>query len=519
MTKFIAFSLIPITILPILMFSPFNPPLRLGFAHRLDSSYRIIMTTRRLRFSIPYAQKLTLLASVPLIVAVAAIAVVVAAQSRALAEREINTLEIQLIEAKKVELRNYVTQARNGFYFIYGNAAPDDADAQKRVEQILSAMIYGEEGQFFVYHYDGTALVSPRETARIGQNFSGESDIEGTQVVDRLIEIARDGAGYHTYMWPKPSTGEMAQKIVYVTSFPSWQWAVGTGVFIDDVLASVATSRAEVEQRVERTFLYIGAIALIALLVVFATGMGLNLRERRLADAKLKKLTQRVFDAQEEERGRVARELHDGISQILVGVRYALDNARRRLDRGDPTAEAPLAKGIATLGQAISEVRRISRDLRPAVLDDLGLGPALRMLSEEFGQRTGIDVSFSTVVFRNRLDSNAKIALYRIAQEALTNIERHAKASHVTIDLRGHKSGATLLIKDDGAGFNQNAQTPGLGLRNMQERMDQLGGSLTLHTSPGNGVEIKASAPLTHMLPPPTAPAEGPKSTPRKTPA
>ncbi|WP_298862781.1 cache domain-containing protein [uncultured Sulfitobacter sp.] len=481
------------------------------------------MNVHRLRLHIPYAQKLTLLASVPLIVAVAAIAVVVAAQSRALAEREITTLETQLIEAKKVELRNYVTQARNGFYFIYGNAAPDDLEAQKQVEQILSAMIYGEEGQFFVYSYDGTAIVSPRETARIGGDFSGESDITGTPVVDRLIEIARDGAGYHTYMWPKPSTGEIAQKIVYVTSFPSWQWAVGTGVFIDDILASVATSRAEVEARVERTFLYIGAITFIALLVVFATGMGLNLRERRLADAKLKKLTQRVFDAQEEERGRVARELHDGISQILVGVRYALDNARRRLDRGDGSAHAPLAKGIETLGEAISEVRRISRDLRPGVLDDLGLGPALRMLSEEFGTRTGIIVEFSTVVFRNRLDNNAKIALYRIAQEALTNIERHANATHVTIDLRGHKRGATLRITDNGRGFSVNARTPGLGLRNMQERMDQLGGSLTLRTSPSNGVEIEAIAPLTHMLPPapatPDAEKQSQKRQTGKTPA
>jgi two-component system NarL family sensor kinase len=475
--------------------------LRFRFAQRADSSYRIKMT-RFPRLHIPYGQKLTLLASVPLIVAVAAIALVVAAQSRALAEREINALEMQLIEAKKAELRNYVTQARNGFYFIYGNAAPNDAEAKERVSQILSAMIYGEDGQFFVYDYDGTSIVSPRETERIGGNFRNETDMDGVPVVDRLIEIARDGAGYHTFTWPKPSTGKPAKKIVYVTSFPSWQWAVGTGVYIDDVLATVANSRAEVETRVQRTFQYIGAIALIALLVVFASGMGLNLRERRLADAKLKKLTQRVFDAQEEERGRVARELHDGISQILVGVRYALDNARRKLDRGDPAANAPLAKGISTLGEAISEVRRISRDLRPGVLDDLGLGPALRTLAEDFGKRTGIEVGYSTVVFRNRLDGDAKTALYRIAQEALTNIERHAGATHVSIDLRGHKRGATLLITDNGCGFIPNNRNQGLGLRNMQERMDQLGGLLYIRPAQGKGLEIEAFVPLTHLLPP-----------------
>ncbi|MGC1496719.1 MAG: cache domain-containing protein [Sulfitobacter sp.] len=460
---------------------------------------------RRLASFIPsYGQKLTLLAAVPLILAVAAIAALVAVQSRALAEREIATLEVQLIEAKKAELRNYVTQARNGFYFIYGSAAPNDDIAKAQVAQILAAMIYGDDGQFFVYDYDGNALVSPRQTERINQNWSGQKDSEGTPVVDELIRIARDGAGYHTYIWPKPSTGKHARMITYVTSFPSWRWAVGTGVFIDDVLASVATARADVEARVRRTFVYIGAITLTALLSVFGTGMIINLRERRLADAKLKKLTQRVFDAQEEERGRVARELHDGISQILVGVRYALDNARRRLERGDNTASEPLGKGIASLGEAITEVRRISRDLRPGVLDDLGLGPAIKTLSEEFQARTGITCHFDTVVFRNRLDNDAKIALYRIAQEALTNVERHSSASKVQIDLRGHTRGATLKISDNGKGLvaRNQARTPGLGLRNMQERMEQLGGTLRLRDVVGGGTAIEATVPLTHLLPP-----------------
>ncbi len=458
-------------------------------------------------FLLSYAQKLTLLAAIPLIVAVAAIAMLVAWQARALAEREITTLETQLIEAKKAELRNYVTQARNGFYFIYGNADPNDEAAKQRVAQILSAMIFGDEGQFFVYDYSGTQLVSPRQTDRINRNWTGQTDSEGTDVVDALIRIARDGAGYHSYLWPKPSTGQEARMITYVTSFPSWQWAVGTGVFIDDVLASIASARADVEARVQRTFLYIGVITLVALLVVFGTGMVINLRERRLADAKLKKLTQRVFDAQEEERGRVARELHDGISQILVGVRYALDNARRRLERGDARASEPLGKGIESLSEAITEVRRISRDLRPAVLDDLGLGPALKTLAEEFEARTGITCVFETVVFRNRLDDEAKIALYRIAQEALTNIERHAGASQLTIDLRGHRRGATLLISDNGKGLStrHSEASPGLGLRNMQERMEQLGGTLILRESNTGGTTIEATLPLSHMLPPDTA--------------
>ncbi|MEP3055196.1 MULTISPECIES: cache domain-containing protein [Ascidiaceihabitans] len=457
-------------------------------------------------FTPNYGQKLSLVASIPLILAVAAIAALVAVQSRALAEREIKALENQLLEAKKAELRNYVTQARNGFYFIYGNASPDDEEAKQQVKQILSAMIYGDDGFFFVYDYDGTNLVSPRQTERINQTFVNETDSEGTPVVDELIRIARQGDGYLTHLWSKPSTGKEARMITYVTSFPSWRWAVGTGVFIDDVLATVATARADVESRIQRTFVYISAITLAAILMVFLSGMVINFRERRLADAKLKKLTQRVFDAQEEERGRVARELHDGISQILVGVRYTLDSARRRFDRGTPDADQSLDQGIEHLGTAINEVRRISRDLRPGVLDDLGLGPALKSLTEDFEDRTGIQTDFHTVVFRNRLDSNAKIALYRIAQEALTNIERHAGATQAKLDLRGHKRGATLRISDNGRGMNQSVEQrgPGIGLRNMQERVEQLDGTLRILSARGigKGTIIEATVPLTHLLPP-----------------
>lgn len=222
-----------------------------------------------------------------------------------------------------------------------------------------------------------------------------------------------------------------------------------------------------------------------------------------------------MFDAQEEERGRVARELHDSISQILVGVRFALDVARRRLKSGTAdTAETSLDRGIENLATAISEVRRISRDLRPAVLDDLGLGPALKSLTADFQTRTGVETTFNTVVFRNRLDQNAKIALYRIAQEALTNIERHSGATHVTVDLRGHRRGATLRIVDNGSGIRRETRSDqrGIGLRNMQERVEQLDGTLRILSSRGNGVAegatsgtgtiVEATVPLTHLLPP-----------------
>ena len=137
--------------------------------------------------------------------------------------------------------------------------------------------------------------------------------------------------------------------IAFVVGLQDWRWAVGTGIFIDDIQNTVAAARAGVEQRIRKTFLYIGGITLAAVLLVFGSGLFINIRERRLADVKLKALTQRVLDAQEEERGRVARELHDGISQMLVGVRFALDTARRRLLNQDDRAGQSLDKGMDNL--------------------------------------------------------------------------------------------------------------------------------------------------------------------------
>ena len=453
-----------------------------------------------------YGQKLFLTATLPLILAAVAISVLVTLQSRQLAEREIRQLEEQLIAAKRAELKNYLSLARNAVINIYGRAGPDDAAAKLEVTRTLAAMLYGQDGYFFVFDYDGNNLVSPRKTDLIGANWSGMTDPNGIEITDELIRLARTGGGYHTYDWPKPSTGEIARMAVYVIGFQDWRWAIGTGVFIDDVVATVAASREQVETRVQRTFLYIGGITLAALLLVFTSGLFINIRDRRLADAKLKKLTQRVFDAQEEERRRVARELHDGISQILVGVRFSLEIAKRRLANGDSAGSDNLGQGIEHLSGAIQEVRRISRDLRPGVLDDLGLGPAIRTLAEDFGQRTGIEVSFDTVVFRNRLDEEAKIALYRVAQEAMTNIERHSGATHLAIDLRGHSRGATLRISDNGRGIHPddpaNAHGTGLGLRNMQERVEQLNGTLRIQSSRNGGTLIEANVPLTHLLPP-----------------
>ncbi|RED13157.1 cache domain-containing protein [Pontivivens insulae] len=455
------------------------------------------MSETRKRLRPNYGQKIFLLATLPLMLAVAAIAALVAYQSRQLAEEEIAFLEETLIETKEAELRNYMSLARNAIYHIYGPAGPDDEQAKTEAAQILAAMTYGNDGYFFVYQYDGTNLVSSRQTELITRNWADLTDSTGQPVVQPLIDLARSGGGYHEYLWPKPSTGEETPMVSYVIGLQDWRWAVGTGIFIDDVLAEVANARAALEERIRSTFYWIAAITLAVLLGVFASGMFINLRERRLADGALAILTQRIVDTQEEERARVARELHDGISQILVSIRYGLELARRKLITGADDVGNTLDKSSDGLNMAIQEVRRISRDLRPAALDDLGLSPALKTLCEEFEERTGVPTRIDTVALRNSLTAEGKTALYRVAQEALTNIERYAHASEVVVHVRPHRTGIKLTITDNGVGFVP-GRGNGLGLRNMTERIEHLGGTFRVLSSK-DGTRIEANLPSRHL--------------------
>lgn len=405
-----------------------------------------------------------------------------------------------MLDAKKTELLNLTNLALSAIQNIYQAAGPNDEKAKEQVRAILTGLDYGKDGYFFVYDYDGNNVVHPRQSFRPGHNWLKLIDPDGDQVIANLIEKAKQGGGLHQYKWEKPSAEIMADKLSFAVGLDKWQWMVGTGVYLDDVFAQTAAAKADLRNNIGNTFWTVALIALPAVLIVFATCMLLNLRERRLADSKLKQLTQRVINAQEEERSRLARELHDGISQNLVGVRYAIDLASRKVNSQSPDAATAINRGAEALNGAIKEVRRLSHDLRPRVLDDLGLAPALQALVHNFTERTGIETNFSSVDYKNMLKAEASTALYRVAQEALNNVERHAAATRVDLIVSNNAGRVQMIVSDNGNGFNRtpgkdkSLSLGGLGLRNMQERMAHFGG-LLLVKSDDDGTTLTAMLP------------------------
>ncbi|MCW8130465.1 MAG: PAS domain S-box protein [Planctomycetota bacterium] len=225
-----------------------------------------------------------------------------------------------------------------------------------------------------------------------------------------------------------------------------------------------------------------------------------DITERKKAEAFVQALTQRVLYVQEAERRRVARELHDGVNQLLTAAKFRLE--RLGAARRSEAAPGEVREVRDLLDEAIQEIRRIAQNLRPAVLDDLGLIAAVRSTCEEMRRRTGVDVSFQSVRLPKKLPGELEMALFRITQEALANAEKHAAARHVSVQIRRERAGFVLSVKDDGRGFVPRAvrvmrkgRKPGLGLDHMTERARLAGGRLEIRSSLGGGTEVVARLP------------------------
>ena len=179
-----------------------------------------------------------------------------------------------------------------------------------------------------------------------------------------------------------------------------------------------------------------------------------DITRRKLAEAATRELPQLIRAAQEAERRRVARDLHDSVNQILAAVKFRLQSVEGKLVDQDESILREVLKAEAHLEKAMQEVRRISRNLRPSELDDLGLGPALRTLCGEFGERTGLEVELSINHLPPSLPVAIELHLYRIIQEALGNVEKHARAAHVSVKFARTATMLRTVIRDDGRGFN-----------------------------------------------------------------
>jgi signal transduction histidine kinase len=201
-------------------------------------------------------------------------------------------------------------------------------------------------------------------------------------------------------------------------------------------------------------------------------------------------------EAQELERARLARELHDETGQALTSILLGLKSLEERVDTEQGRRAATELRELVV--STLQDVRRLAVELRPSALDDFGLVPALERLRDTVREQSGIDVDIQSRLKVDRLPEELETALYRIVQEALTNVIKHAGATRVTIMLVQKGNAVSLIVQDDGAGFDpQDVREGGLGLTGMRERVSLLGGRLSVESTEGAGTMLSAEVPVT----------------------
>ena len=213
------------------------------------------------------------------------------------------------------------------------------------------------------------------------------------------------------------------------------------------------------------------------------------LRMMRRLEAERRRAGSAALRAQEEERARVARDLHDEVNQSLTGLLLRLEAVR---DAAPPELESELAETRALANQAMKELLSLARQLRPTALDDLGLAAAISGQVEQL-QHPGLEAELASDGDFSNLDDDVQLVVYRVAQEALTNAARHSGATQIAVNLRRAGDGVELEVADDGRGFAFEQSERGLGIAGMRERALLIGAELTIESRPGEGTTVRLS--------------------------
>jgi signal transduction histidine kinase len=227
-----------------------------------------------------------------------------------------------------------------------------------------------------------------------------------------------------------------------------------------------------------------------------------RLKESQQRETMRGELFRRVVAAQESERQRIARDLHDETGQALTAIGLGLRGLESRMARDPKQASATLHDLQALTADSLQELQRLMADLRPSHLDDLGLSAALRWYAGKIEERYPLRISMEIAGDEQPLEDAAKIAVFRIVQEALNNVLKHSEAKRASIQLDFTEKGMRLSVRDDGCGFDlnkirviQSSSRPSLGLAGMQERAALLGGTVTVQSRPGQGTLVEAFVP------------------------
>jgi signal transduction histidine kinase len=340
------------------------------------------------------------------------------------------------------------------------------------------------------------------------------SEIMGTDEAEAINQLRSGLQEYFAFLFSVPAAGGRG--------FPS-----GTGAIRKqlrerrEALVRLTRDVAEIDQRrfakgkveVEEarmsltTYLWRMTGTALALGAAISIGVGRRIRglQRRdhvhqesmaRSEVELRRLSAELVRVHEEERKALSRELHDEVGQTLTALGIEIANIERLRHDPGPEFRTRVEEARRLVQQTLKTVRNMAMGLRPSLLDDSGLVPALRWQVREFSKRAGVPVDLEIDGALDTLADGVNTCIYRVVQEALTNCARHAQAHHIRIAVHGKDDSVSLAIQDDGVGFERSVERAGLGIVGIQERVKELGGRVRIQSEPHHGTLLLAEIPL-----------------------
>lgn len=423
-----------------------------------------------------------------LILTVCAIGGVIYLQASKLPEQLRTEIRFDYLESKKNELKGYIKLAKNAIKHLREPGLVISVDeAKNEAKRILSNLRYSEEdGYFFVYDFSGKNIVHPVKKDWVDQDKWNYQDNKGKYVIRDLITAARERDGFDEYIFHKPSVVDDVDgrsKLAFVIELPDWEWVLGTGIYLEDVDNFLDGTDTEVLHYIHISMIWIAGIALIGI-------AGLSFSQRNIGKTL--------------ERIRIGADLHDQVKQDLVYVIRELNNKLEQPGKLELSNPKEFLETIRDPAQHALDWTRIIIDGKDP--NNLGLIDGLKEIKRNFEMKERVLVNWvteqRTEACAENLSNQKRIALLKIANEALNNISKHAAATRVDLQLQADACNIVLSIHDNGIGFDGGHVKSikiGLGLTGMEDRISAIGGRLTIDSS-DQGTLIKAIVPKNHNL-------------------
>lgn len=426
-----------------------------------------------------FKTKILTLVIVPLVLVSTAITIASTLLIQNYGESNILSVSHYLREARIKELDNYTTLALSSIRHLEKSRVIDRNKQKKSAKQILKNLEFGGDGYFFVYDYKGKNIAHPKKPHLEGRHLLDLKDVNGVKIIEELIHAAKKDGGVVSYRWDKPSVGEKVEKLGYAKGINEWQWMVGTGIYADDIVKAESDLRDNLSTNLKNSLILLPAVAVIVLLGTLIVAGRYTFIEGKIADENIKTASSRYKNIQEDVKNEFFDQLHASIIQPI-------ENTIDKIGTGNLT---DIERELITIFKNASN---LSQTLRPEIIDEDGLFPAIKQIIAQCQDSSSLHISYEMPETTSVIPDNIEIKVYRVIQELLAYARDYSGSKSISLKIRLSDKSLSLIYQDDGEGVEPEANK----FAGVYDQVESANGQISKYSTPNIGTMIRVAIPI-----------------------